>query len=54
MERSQWFAYQLRSTLDGFIWAVRQLPEERFYLLPPVARGEGSAAQHNFHMLEAE
>jgi len=28
MELSQWFDYQLRSTLDGFIWAVNQLPKE--------------------------
>jgi len=54
MELSQWFDYQLRSTLDGFIWAVRQVPKERLYTLPPTQLGEWSAAQHVFHMLEYE
>ena len=51
MELSKWFDYQLRSTLAGFIWAVQQLPKERWYALPPEALGEWSAAQHVFHML---
>src|SRR5919109_1352185 len=54
MKMSQWFEYQLRSTLDGFIWAVGQLPEERFYARPPAALGEWSASQHIFHILEYE
>ena len=54
MELSQWFDYQLRSTLDGFVWAVRQVPEDRLYTLPPTALGEWSAAQHVFHMLDYE
>ena len=54
MELAQWFDYQLRSTLDGFIWAVRQLPKERLYTLPPTQLGEWSAAQHVAHMLEYE
>jgi len=54
MDLSQWFDYQLRSTLDGFTWAVNQLPKERWYTLPPPALGEWSAAQHVFHMLDYE
>jgi len=54
MELPQWFDYQLRSTLDGFIWAVQQVPKERLYTLPPTSLGEWSAAQHVFHMLEHE
>jgi hypothetical protein len=54
MELSQWFDYQLRSTLDGFIWAVHQLPEERWYKLPPASLGEWSAAEHVHHLLNYE
>jgi hypothetical protein len=54
MELSKWFDYQLRSTLDGFLWAVQQLPRERLYALPPSPLGEWSAAQHVFHMLTYE
>ena len=56
MELSTWFDYQLRSTLDGFTWAVRQYPAERLYLVPPspLGLGEWSVAQHVFHLLEYE
>jgi len=54
MELSEWFEYQLRCTLDGFIWAVRQIPEERLHKIPPLQLGEWSAAQHILHMLEYE
>jgi hypothetical protein len=54
MELSKWFDYQLRSTLDGFIWSVQQLPQERWYAFPPIELGEWSAAQHVLHMLEYE
>ena len=54
MELYQWFDYQLRSTLDGFNWAVNQLPKERWYTLPPARLGEWSAAQHVFHLLDYE
>jgi hypothetical protein len=54
MELSQWFDYQLRSTLDGFIWAVKQVPQDRLYTVPPVQLGEWSAAQHLLHMLDYE
>ena len=54
MELSRWFSYQLRSTLDGFLWAVQQLPKERAYAVPPTPLGEWSAAQHVFHVLDYE
>jgi hypothetical protein len=54
MELSQWFEYQLRSTLDGFVWAVRQVPPERLNILPPASLGEWSAAQHVAHMIDYE
>ena len=56
MELPKWFEYQLQSTRDGLIWAVRQLPVERMYIIPPalLGLGEWSAAQHVFHMLEYE
>jgi len=54
MELSKWFGYQLRSTLDGFIWSVQQLAEERWYTAPPRELGEWSAAQHVLHMLVYE
>lgn len=56
MELSTWFDYQLRSTLDGFTWAVREFPVERLYIVPPVPLklGEWSVAQHIVHLLEYE
>lgn len=54
MELEKWFDYQLRSTLDGFVWAIEQIPEERRYSLPPAPLGDWFAAQHVFHMLYYE
>jgi hypothetical protein len=54
MNISEWFEYQLQSTLHGFVWAAQQLPKERFYVLPPIALGEWAASQHILHMLEYE
>ncbi|RPJ25132.1 MAG: DinB family protein [Chloroflexi bacterium] len=54
MDLLKWFDSQLRSTLDGFIWSVRQIPEERWYAFPPAPLGEWSAAQHIFHMVHYE
>jgi hypothetical protein len=54
MELSQWFDYQLRSTLDGFVWAVHQVPKEHLYTVPPTQLGEWPAAQHVSHMVDYE
>lgn len=54
MELSHWFEYQLQSTLEGLIWAVRQVPKERSHLLPPTSLGEWSASQHISHILAYE
>ena len=54
MELGKWFDTQLRSTLDGFIWAVEQIRAERRYVSPPAPLGDWSAAQHVFHMLHYE
>jgi uncharacterized damage-inducible protein DinB len=54
MELSQWFDSQFRSSMEGFVWAVQQLPTERLQIMPPIQLGEWSAAQHVFHMLDYE
>lgn len=54
MQLEKWFDTQLRSTLDGFVWAVEQIPEERRYSLPPAPLGDWSAAQHVYHMVYYE
>lgn len=54
MDLSKWFDYQLRSTLDGFVWAVQQVPKERLYFPPPTQLGEWSAVQHVVHVLDYE
>ena len=54
MGLSEWFEHQLRSTLDGFIWAAQQVPPERIYFPPPPQLGEWSVVQHVVHMLEYE
>ena len=54
MDSLKWFDYQLRSTLDGFLWSVQQVPEGRWHAFPPAQLGEWSAAQHIFHMIHYE
>jgi hypothetical protein len=43
MNLSQWFYLQLQASIDSFLWAVEQIPQERLYFAPktdrwPVAR----------------
>ena len=47
-----WFANQLRTTAEGLVWGVRQMPSERLYASPPAPDklGEWSAARHLFHV----
>ena len=54
MDLSQWFDDQLKSSADGFAWAVEQVPVERRLVSPPVPLGEWSTARHAFHMLYYE
>ena len=54
MELSQWFDSQFHSSMEGFVWAVQQLPAERLQIVPPIQLGAWSAAQHVFHMLDYE
>lgn len=54
MRIARYFEDQLRSGLDGFTWAVRQVPAERHALRPPATLGEWTAARHAFHMLYYE
>lgn len=51
MNLSDWFRYQLQASGDGFLWAIEQLPEERWMLPPPHHPEDWSAARHAFHML---
>src|SRR5713226_6120600 len=46
----------LRTSANGFIWAVEQIPEERQYLCPLNSQwlGEWTVARHVFHMLYYE
>jgi len=54
MNLSEWFEYQLRSTLDGFMWAVDQVPKERLYLPAPDHLGGWATIQHVVHTLDYE
>ncbi len=54
MDLWKWFDTQLQTTLDGFVWAVHQVPEERWYAAPPAPLGDWCAAQHISHMVDYE
>jgi hypothetical protein len=54
MELSQWFDQQLRATLDGFLWAIEQVPPDRLRVIPPGDLGEWTATQHIFHLMHYE
>jgi hypothetical protein len=54
MDLSQWFNDQLKSSADGFVWSVEQVPSERRSVTPPAHLGEWNAARHVFHMLYYE
>ena len=51
MDLSRWFQDQLRGGLDGFAWALQQLPQQRHSATPPPALGEWPARRHLFHLL---
>lgn len=52
MELSQWFRQQLQVSMDGFLWAVEQIPQDRLYQEPLSDRW--SAARVVYHMLSYE
>lgn len=55
MNTSEWFSYQLKASMDGFVWAVEQVPAERRNSTPPKkGLGEWNVAQHIFHMFHYE
>jgi hypothetical protein len=54
MDLSKWFHDQLQSSLQGFIWAIEQMPAGRRYKRPPYLLGEWSAARHAFHLMHYE
>jgi hypothetical protein len=54
MDRSQWFQGLLKTSADGFVWAVEQVPVQRRYAIPPSALGTWSVARHVLHLLYYE
>ena len=50
MDYSQWFQQQLQTTLDGFIWALQQVPASNRYRHPPQGLGDWCAARQLFHI----
>ena len=50
MNLSEWLSIQLKTSGDGFVWAVEQVPVERRYVPPPAPLGEWIPARHVFHM----
>ncbi len=56
MDLPSFFARQLASTAEGFVWAARQVPAERVRQSPPAPDrlGQWSLARHVFHMLNYE
>jgi len=51
-----WFRYQLKSSADGFEWALSQIPPHLIDQLPPDPKylGTWSPARHLWHMTEYE
>lgn len=41
---------QIVASAEGFVWAVRQVPPERLFLMPPGPMGEWSVVRHIFHL----
>lgn len=54
MDLSEWFSTHLNASVDGFVWAVEQVPIERRLVSPPATLGKWSAARHVFHMFYYE
>ncbi len=54
MELSEWFSHQLKSSAEGFAWAIQRVPEPLRYIAPPGTLGEWTAARHLFHLFYYE
>ena len=54
MNLSHWFRDQLHASVEGFVWGVHQVPEERRFIQPLKPFGEWSVARHVFHLLYYE
>jgi hypothetical protein len=52
-ELAVWFARQFQASLDGFCWAIEQMPIERRDVTPG-PRQAWTAARHAFHLLQYE
>ncbi len=51
---SLFFTDKLRESAENALWAVGQVPEERWFVPPPKPLGEWSAMRHVFHMMQYE
>jgi hypothetical protein len=49
-----WFRYQLQATADGLAWAIRQIPSERLYRMPPPQLGLWQPVRHVYHLYSYE
>jgi hypothetical protein len=49
---ADWFAYQLKTSAEGFAWAVQQIPVERRHKNPPSPDylGRWPPARHAYHV----
>jgi hypothetical protein len=54
MSLAEWFREQLKTSGDGFAWAVEQVPVERRTIVPPAPLGEWTVVRHALHMLNYE
>jgi len=52
MDLPRWFHQQLQGSMEGFLWAVEQIPQDRLYQEPRPDRW--SAARIVYHMVSYE
>ena len=53
---ADWFAFQLKASADGFMWAIQQIPVERRHKKPPAPDylGLWPPARHAYHLYSYE
>ena len=54
MDISQTFSQILRTSKDGFLWSLEQVPSDRLGALPPKELGDWAVVKHLFHMVYYE